>query len=164
MKKINGFTLIEILITLVILGIFMLSISSYLIITYRVTNRNKNNVIAISLANGLMEEILSRRWDERYDTGSLTLGIDIGELITDKTTFDDIDDFNLYEESPPQDPLGNDLTAFGQFRLNVDVSYLTTAFDTTLVPTVRKQINIFIRKNDKILYNISSLKSQQKGL
>ena len=163
-SSVQGFSLIEIMITLIIAGIYMLSISSYLVIINRVTTQNRDNTIAISLANGLMEEILIRRWDELYDTCSVTLAPDTAELAGDKTAFDDIDDFNGYIESPPKDPLGNDLNNFSQFNLNVEVTYLTEDLVATVTPTVRKQVNIFVQKNSKVIYNISTLKVQKKGI
>ena len=93
----RGFTLIELVITIVILGIAM----SPLLVMYGniVVKSTESQVTRVSsfLGQDLMEEILSKRYDE-IEEGNWTQKINLGcvadgEEPTDKTTFDDVDDF-----------------------------------------------------------------------
>lgn len=65
------------------------------------------------LARALMSEILPvayRDPNEDPNVPALLLGCEIGENATDRTTFDDVDDFNGYVQSPPRAPDGSLLT------------------------------------------------------
>jgi MSHA pilin protein MshD len=92
MKK--GFTIIEIIMVIIILGVAMPPIIQglYNALTFNVT------ASSFSEGNGigeeLMEEIKARRFDESTSRPWSTIGVDGGETPSNKSTFDDIDDFN----------------------------------------------------------------------
>lgn len=109
--------MIEVVIVIIILGIAMLP----LLITYaNVANTGMQReaiTIATSLAQTLMEEIESKRYDENADppwTDPLSLGPD-GETGRD-TDYDDVDDFNEYSENP--------IPGFGGYTSSVSISYV----------------------------------------
>ena len=52
------------------------------------------------LAEGLMNEVSALAYVD--PSGSATIGLDSGEFAGDKTTFDDVDDFDNWTESPPK--------------------------------------------------------------
>lgn len=109
----QGFTLIEIVITIVILG----AVAGILVPFFTAIVHSPDPVIrerAISLGQAMMDEIMAKRWDENNPMGGgplntnesargtvaatpvANLGVDAGE---DRTTYDDVDD---YRSMPPE--------------------------------------------------------------
>ncbi len=122
--KCKGFTLIELVITIVILGIAM----SPLLVMYGniVVKSTESQVMRVSsfLGQDLMEEILSKRYDEN-EGGNWTQKINLGCVVdgedpTNKNTFDDVDDF--IDWAPPGDIyFGED---FSSYTAQVQVFYV----------------------------------------
>lgn len=132
----EGYLLVEASITIVVLATALVAIIVVLALCAKSTTNSEAALTSGQLAGGLMEEIRLRRWDEKtaMDGGRIkspsAIGDDNGESAGDKTTFDDIDDFHGWTESPPKDPLGQPKTEFAQYTSSVTVIYVTS----TLAP------------------------------
>jgi len=126
----KGFSLIELIISMVILGFVLMSlikVFSDLTVTsvqpdYRYTQS--------MLGQELLEEIRSKRFDElEYKDAngnwSTSMGVDAGETAGNKSTFDDVDDFNSFSETLS--------SPFSGFLRSVTVGYIATGnLDTVL--------------------------------
>ncbi|MBU1097892.1 MAG: hypothetical protein KKB34_15515 [Bacteroidetes bacterium] len=132
-----------------------LAILSLLMLTFnRTQNQNLttslNNEAIISsaaLAQGLMDEICTRAFDEKTKskgvtsadslTPSISLGPDAGEFTTSQ--FDDIDDFNNYSQTKT-------LPRLGAFNLSVRVNYIQNLSPNVVINTrsFSKKIDVFI--------------------
>ncbi len=95
----KGYSMIEITLSIVLLAIAIPS----LLLWFSELNRGSVAPQALPTANFLaaqmMEEIKSRKFDERSakdanGNWSTTMGVDSGESAANKATFDDVDDFN----------------------------------------------------------------------
>lgn len=107
LRSIKGFTLIEIVLTIVILG----AIAGILVPFFSAIVHSPDPVIrerAISLGQAMMDEIMAKKWDENTPNGGgplntgesargtvaatlvANLGVDAGE---NRTTYDDVDDY-----------------------------------------------------------------------
>ncbi len=124
--KCKGFTLIELVITIVILGIAM----APLLVMYGniVVKSTESQVMRVSsfLGQDLMEEILSKRYDEKitYEdappwTERQDLGLDAGEHPGIKDEFDDVDDF--IDWAPSDDVF---FEGFNNYTAQVQVFYV----------------------------------------
>ncbi|MCS7184606.1 MAG: hypothetical protein NZ870_01595 [bacterium] len=140
MKK--GVTLVEVIIAATILTLALIPLLRLIItILQRSTDLQKKS-IASQLAQDLMSEIVSRRWDENahsmgytpdgsppqgeVDLRSINLGPDSGE--TSKSFYDDVDDFNGYSDGRGTqisivDATGRVLPEYRFFNRRVIVSY-----------------------------------------
>lgn len=110
-KKATGFTLIESIIAIVILGVAMVSLTTFLFPQIQDSARSHYEVRASALANSLMTEVLARGYDHYSDPDggivrcgengvscSGSLGPDIGTNELDGTVrkpqnFNDVDDY-----------------------------------------------------------------------
>ncbi len=87
---------------------------------------------AAALAEGMLAEVLSNYAGEP-STGLIgglvtgLLGVDLGEDSARKQTFDDIDDFANWSESPPQYGDGTPMTGFTGWTRAVKVESVTVA-------------------------------------
>lgn len=165
MKKKKGYTLVEIMIAMVVLVLGLIPLVKLIGDSLVATSDLGSRSVANELAQDLMEEIKQRKWDENAGadgfttTLSATLGIDgAPEIATNKTTFDDIDDYNLgstgnnwgWTERPPSDAANNPLSQYGKFTRTVRVRYVTDTFvsattrrfDEVVGPTDHKQITV----------------------
>jgi len=121
----KGFTLIEVVMIIVILGIIMPGIMLYFITGVKDSAIPQKRTTAIFLAEALMEEIKSKRWDENspIPPGAYTtpLTFEVGET---RQIYDDVDDFNGLDNTNPVDSQGNSMTNYSGFRQQVSVCYV----------------------------------------
>ena len=139
----KGFTLIEVVMIIVILGIIMPGIMLYFITGVKDSAIPQRRTTAIFLAEALMEEIKSKRWDETAGvitfnstcSNASALSFDGAEA---RGTYDDIDDFNGLNNPTIIDSLGNDLSGnYPGFSQTVTVCYVpaTSLNDTSACAT-----------------------------
>lgn len=141
----QGFTLIEIVITIVILG----AVTGILVPFFNAIVHSPDPVIreqAISLGQAMMDEIMAKRWDENTPMGGgplntdestrgatlatpvANLGADAGE---DRTTYDDVDDYRSIPEEVDNfaDQNGKHFNLPG-YRRKVTVDYIPSSSGT----------------------------------
>ncbi|MFQ5847804.1 MAG: hypothetical protein ACE5IQ_09090 [Candidatus Methylomirabilales bacterium] len=126
----RGITLIDLILVIIIISLAVPPMVALLIQETRQSTFGVTATRANSLGSALLEEMRSKRWDENGGAASTTLGPESGET---RATYDDVDDFNGLNDSPPQDPLGNNLTGAAGYRQQVSVCYVaTTDLETCL--------------------------------
>lgn len=149
----KGFTLIELVMIIVLLGIIMPGVMLYFIQGVKGSAAAQRRTTAIFLAEGLMEEIKSKSWDEVTtidsdcsNASSSPLGPDGGES---RATYDDIDDFNGISNTPPKDSQDGDMNNYAGFTQQATVSYVAAADLNAPVggPTCYKRISVSITDN-----------------
>ncbi len=129
MRNNGKFTLIELILIIVVVGIAMPPLA---MMFYESLQRSSDTYLtstSAQLANSLMEEIKTRKWDETTpDEGGKAvsysaIGIDApGET---RPAYDDIDDYNaISNQSPPHDALDQTLSDFSSYTRSVDVEYV----------------------------------------
>ena len=141
----NGFTLIEVIIGIVVFAISLAIIVSLILPTDKNSADQIHQIKASALAQALMDDIMSRAFDENSDMAggakrcdedkdgngsvepselcSSVFGPDSGE--SDRSLYDDVDDFNGYslQVDAIDDPLDQ---GYSSFTINVTVSYAGT--------------------------------------
>ncbi len=137
----KGFTLIEVVMVIVLLGIIMPGIMFYFIQGVKDSAIPQRRTTAIFLAEALMEEIKSKRWDEVIAINSTcsnatAIGFDGVETSATRATWNDIDDFNNLDNTPPKDSQNNPMTNYPGYRQQVKVEYVTAADLNPAVPLV----------------------------
>jgi len=130
-KRQSGFTLLEIIMTMLVGAIIIPPIILMIVTALRAPTVMSGTIKGNSLASDMMEEILSKSWDENStDTGPIAdgiktlpanLGPDGGET---RPSFNDVDDYNGYSESPPTDHQGQVITEFSDFTRSVQIFYV----------------------------------------
>jgi hypothetical protein len=135
---------------LVIGGLFLLSLLALNFyrasdVQYNMKYENEAVITATSLAQSMFEEMNSKAFDEKCigktvnssDSLTLNLGKDTGE--SDRSTFDDIDDYNGYF-------LSDSSMGLGKFNISVIVKYAISSNPDSLSanPTFTKRAAIFV--------------------
>ena len=149
-KNQSGITLIELVVTIVVLGVALITLSGIL----RGGASNNSDltiqVRATSLAQAYLDEILGKRYDERTRnrgvppcstaapaprqcSAEASFGADYGSPVdpgeNSRSRLDDVDDYHGMDEGdgqalPLQDAQGNTRTGYDNFRVRVAVRYL----------------------------------------
>ena len=128
-----GLTYAEILMALVILAVALVPLLSQFYIGFQGSRVGRDITIATNLAEDLIDEIRSKRFDENPPPSQPVplskLGPDANEsrynLPAVGPNFDDVDDYHGLNEDPPKDLAGTALTDFSGFIRSVTVNYVT---------------------------------------
>lgn len=126
----HGFTLIELVVGITLVAIASTLLVSLVVPAWRQSAEPLVQQRAASLAQSLMDEILSKRYDETTPEGGVprcttctgTLGAESGET---RATYDDVDDYDEYCGGDVQiRDANNDLmTGYDSYRMRICVSY-----------------------------------------
>ena len=140
--KQSGITLIELVVTIVILGVALVSLSG---VIGGGASRNSDIAVQIratALAQAYLDEILGKRYDENTRNGGIppcqamgppprrcTLEASLGAEESTRARLDDVDDYHGMDEGdgqtlPLQDAQGNTRTGYENFRVRVVVRYI----------------------------------------
>ena len=142
----RGFVLVEVSITFVVLSLALVALLPVFMLAIRAAKGTEHIEVASHLAAELMEEVRLRKWDSatpkprRHVSKPGALGLETGEVASDKRTFDDIDDFAGWVESRPLDPLMRPLAAFPAYSRGVTVRYVDADLNPASGPTDYKQV------------------------
>jgi prepilin-type N-terminal cleavage/methylation domain-containing protein len=161
----KGLTLAEVVISLMILAVAVTAgvqaLGSFSVGGMAWQDRST----AIELANALMAEIDSLPFAD--PAGSSTIGLESGETPGDRSTFDDIDDYDGWDACPPKDKTNAEMSAYGGFRQQVSVAFdnsLSTATGVAFAAGNFKKITVTISKDDKVLAKLVTVRAQQRGM
>jgi len=129
----NGFSLVELVVGLVLTALALTFVSTIFFSAPERSVEPMLQIRAAELGQSLMDEILSKPYDDTTPLGglpactscSLSLGSEAGET---RLTFDDVDDYDTYcNNSAPYNLITNSLNQtpdnFENFRMSICVDY-----------------------------------------
>ena len=96
----SGMSLIEVVASTMIVGMMAVATLNALGAATKSSNSIGNRAIALGLADELMSEIMQQPYSD--PDGSNTFGHESGEATSPRSAFDDVDDYNGWNVSPPQ--------------------------------------------------------------
>ncbi|MBL8876505.1 MAG: hypothetical protein JNM86_11980 [Phycisphaerae bacterium] len=111
------------------------------------------------LAEGLAQEILSLAYVD--PSGGTTIGPDAGESAADKATFDDVDDFENWSESPPKAPGGVAIAGMTRWTRSVRVYRALASMpeSNSASESGLKRIEITVSYSGKFVCRIAALRA-----
>lgn len=127
----RGFTLVELVVTMVVISIAVLGIAQALSFAFARQSDGLWQARAVALAESYIEEIGARRYDQATPIGGVPpcspATAPCGSVGNDgepRAQFDDVDDYHGLSEQPPLDADGNPRTDYSGYRVAVEVAYL----------------------------------------
>jgi len=162
MRSRRAFTLIEAVISTVVVGL-MLAAALNVAGASRVTSqRTIDRQSGVMLAQSLMTEILAKPYAE--PTEALLFGPELLEDSLDRSTFDDIDDFDGYVETPPAEADGNPIEGFTGWRRLVVVRRVSTGDLRTVLTADSgyKLITVTVKRGKVAVAELVALRSQAR--
>lgn len=132
MKQSRAFSLVECILSILVLSGLLIAGMRAVEVGARMRSSASDDARAAALAEGMLAEVLSNYVGEPSTglVGGLVtglLGLDVGENSARKQTFDDIDDFSNWSESPPQYADGTAMSGYSGWTRAVKVENVTVA-------------------------------------
>jgi len=156
----GGFTLIELIVTVVVAGIAILALITVFQESLKNMERQRGLLSANLLAEDLMNEIRSKEYtDPRFPTN---FGPETWAGETNRLNYDDVDDYAGWFRSPPETIEGNVMSNFSGFTWRVVVSNVPpTNFNLSASPacapnsTDFKRITVIVSNAAVAISNMS---------
>jgi hypothetical protein len=129
--------------------------------TVGASNANQYRTARRATANYLAQSLLDTITQLPYkDPVMPVFGLEANESSSSKTNYDDVDDFNNWTESPPQDRDGTRFNDLAGWSRSVTVQWVTVASPTTVSAsdTGLKLITVNVSCNGTLLASRSALK------
>jgi MSHA pilin protein MshD len=130
----RGFTLVESIVTMLIVSIAVLALSTALSVGFSHSSDGLVHAKTVELAQAYLDEIQSRRFAEATPLGGVppcsTTTVACGAIGNEgeaRDQFDDVDDYDGLDESPPRNAQGDALVNYTGYRVQVDVAFATAA-------------------------------------
>jgi hypothetical protein len=134
----------EVLMALAITGVLIVAALQSVSMVYRSRTAMIQRLTGPGLARELMAEIMSMPYDDPDGAG--ILGIDLSELLGNRSTFDDVDDYNGYNTANAENKAGVALTGYAGWQEQAAVAWVTLADPTATsgVETGLKRVTVTI--------------------
>jgi prepilin-type N-terminal cleavage/methylation domain-containing protein len=147
----HGLTLIEVVASTMIVGLMAVAALNALGAATKSANSIGNRAVAAGMADELMSEILMQPYSD--PDGSSVFGHESGESITPRSAFDDVDDYNGWNASPPQYRDGTTIPDRATWKQRVVVTRVVPANPSQTSGTDQgaKQIHVTIEYENKVL-------------
>lgn len=157
----RGFTLVESVMGVVLVSLVLVSgleAAKMITLTRRLTIER---IQGRQLAEALMAEILRLPYTDP-NTPSLVIGLDAGETAGDRTTFNDVDDFNGYSQTPVKDRSNAALMSDSRWKWQVVVESVDPAAPggATVATTATglKRVTVTVTLADKTVFTLRGLR------
>jgi hypothetical protein len=118
----------EVLMAIAITGLLLVAALQLVGMVYRNRTAMVERLTGPGLARELMAEIMSMPFDDPDGAG--ILGIDLSELLANRSTFDDVDDYNGYNAANAENKQRVALSGYTGWRQQAAVAWVTLADPT----------------------------------
>jgi hypothetical protein len=166
----KAFTLVESVFATLLVGVLLVATLNAAGASARLQTHSADWGRGEMLAQSLMNEILAQYY---VDPGSSpTFGPEAGEVTTppSRTNFNDVDDYNGWSESPPQNKDGSVIPNFSGWSRNVSVAWINvsnscngstspTPFVTDSNDTGVKRITVTVTHNNAVVATWTAIKA-----
>lgn len=147
----HGFTLVEAAVCVLVTGLMLVAAMQVAAASNVMQYKTNERTTGQQLANALLVDVMAL---EYKDPGLLPLfGCELGELLTSKQSFNDVDDFDGWSETPPQNRLGVVLAGTNGWTRGVKVDYVNVPNVTSvsLFDTGAKRVTVTVRKGSRVV-------------
>ncbi len=114
-----GLTLMEVLVSLILVSTVLLVSITASANLLRNSHMASSGILADQLASQILDEISTKNF--RDTDSNVIFGLEPDESITNRTTFDDVDDYHNYVNSPPTQRDGTAINGFSGWSYTVSV-------------------------------------------
>jgi MSHA pilin protein MshD len=158
----GGFTLIEATISIVVVALMLGAALNTAGAARARQATNETRARATWLAQSMMTEVLEKPYTD--PSGLSLLGIDLGESQANRSTLDDVDDYDGISESPPKNSDGAAMVEYSGWTRTVTVSNVQASdFSTTaLFETNYKVITVTVKKGRATMATLTALRTKAR--
>lgn len=159
----RAFSLLEVVISLFLVATIMVVALEGLTASTMGRTHNGNRARALLLAHSLLEEIVAQAYLEPDDTADF--GPESGEAVDGtRSTFDDVDDYDGWSASPPQNSDGSDLPIPDDWTRTVEVHWVQPNSIDVVSPSDAglKRVLVTVQHNGMALAELSTVVTQSR--
>lgn len=158
----RAITLAETVISTLLIGFVLVSTLSIVGPLVRSNTVHANKLVAANLANELSEEIATKLFIDPAVDSVDAIGFDADDSTFLRANYDDIDDFDKWESTPPKHSLGGSYTRMSRWTRSVRVVHaqLSDPSKDSVTNTGLKRVTVTVAKDGTVLASISTLHSQ----
>ncbi|MEO0482421.1 MAG: prepilin-type N-terminal cleavage/methylation domain-containing protein [Planctomycetota bacterium] len=156
----RGVTLVEAVLSMVIVSVLLVSALNAAGQVWQSRQTAHDTMRGQPLADELLAEILDKAYADPDDPDR-GIGLDPGESADDRGQFDDVDDYQGYAATPPEDGNGNPIESFDGWTRAVTVGFVAdgsfgalTATDTGI-----KRIEVSVSHNGRPIASAFALRT-----
>jgi prepilin-type N-terminal cleavage/methylation domain-containing protein len=155
----HGLSLIEVVTATLIVGMMSVAALNSLGAATRSADSLGNRAVALGLADELMSEIVQTAYAE--PSGAVGFGPDTGEGSGPRSAFDDVDDYNGWNQSPPQYRDGTTMPDRTDWRHSVTVTRVvpTDLTQTSGTDQGAKRIRVTIEYRNKVVAELVAVRT-----
>jgi len=157
----DGFTLVEAVLCVLLVAVAAATAMNVVRESAKMQFRTTDLATARLLADGLMADITALPYKDPVYT-TTTLGVDTGETTSSKSNYDDVDDYNGWTESPPQDRDGNTLSGYTGWKRTATVEWVSLtapAGTASGLETGLKRITVQVYHNNILILSRVALRA-----
>ncbi|MCA9069581.1 MAG: hypothetical protein KDA84_11690 [Planctomycetaceae bacterium] len=157
----SGLSLIEVVISTLLVGLVIVGALKAVGAITRGQMLAGDQGMAENLADQLLAEILAMDYIESTETP--VFGTEASESSTVRTNWDDVDDFHLWNASPPQHSYGVALPNTDGWQRDVIVEWVNPDDPSQTVVSDQglKRITVTVLRNGEVLARAAALRSDQ---
>ena len=158
-----AFTLVESIIAAAIVAVMLVASINLLGAAAGTRAAGNDRRTGLMLAHQLMAEIQQQPYKDE-SIAALLFGPELGETGTTPAGFDDVDDYNKFDEKPPRLKDGTALAGYSAWRRTVTVTWVDpVTMATSLVDTGLKLVEVKATDPRGRAWSVSALRSLQTG-
>lgn len=158
-KSCRAFSLVEVVVsTLIVSMLFVASLSAVS------ASRASRQVLADQargdqLAHELLSEILRNSYCD--PSGTDTIALDVGESTGNRSQFDDVDDYQGWTATPPQNRDGTAVTGFDGWTRQVAVAYIDPLNPAASATSAQraKAIVVTVKRSGRVVSQIGAIRT-----
>jgi len=157
----RGFTLIEAVISILLVSVMLVAalntVGASRLSQMKTTDQSRGQL----LAEDLMAEILDQPYEDPINPsqfGQLGRENESGGIRTD---WNDVDDYDGWSGSPPQDKTGNVIPGFNGWSRQVSVQWANSSnlIQTSSFPTGIKRIEVQVKQGDLVVASLTAIRT-----
>ncbi len=157
-NKRAGLTLVESMVSVVIVSVMMVSAVNTVGASRTTMAKAGDDGIGMMLAQDMMAEILQKEYSEPVDAP--LFGREAGELAGLRANYDDVDDYDAWNETPPKMSDGTAIPDRTGWRRKVKIEFVDPASPNTVVVSDLglKRIVVTIKDGANVVAKLRSLR------
>lgn len=156
----RAFNLLEVTLSTLLVGILLVGSMNTTGSLIRKHGIRAQDDVKLALAHDLLSEIQQAAFED--PEGGTGFGVDWGEVSSQRSTFDDIDDYDNWSENPIQDRSGEPLAGYSAYRRSAVVE--TVRLDNPTVvsasSTDLKRVTVSVTGPDGVTQTMVALRSR----
>lgn len=157
----HAFSLVEVIISVLIVGGVMAAVLNTIGATATIRRMDADRVRGEALAQDMLDEILSQNYEDDGEAAG-SFGLTGGESATgDRSTFDDVDDYDGWSMSPPERADGTQIAGFTGWKREASVVWVDPSDpDTSSGSDTRlKRITVRVYRGSRQVASATTLRS-----